>query len=271
MDGSPETVPPIHPHWYTKRGITELNERLRAPQVVLRFRAMARALGPSERSRLTPEFLRLAAEVMGTLYRKTEQLVQRHLLNYPFPEFDADLFSSPTARVASERYLRALRKDDASFRPKKIPRAQAVPPIILLGTHRSAWSLRMYALFGRRIARNRLENQRGNAQADYCLDIAAMSADTAHGLLEYWWDGVEASDDHSIQDALDTLYHEPLHRVCDLANPFGPQYGPKGSQKEHYWMEEYEPFAGNVERVLISHLASGKERGLLRARLTGSA
>ena len=46
-----------------------------------------------------------------------------------------------------------------------------------------------------------------------------------------------------------------------------PQYGPKGSAMEHYWMTEYEPFASAVERVLIEHLSEGRERGVLRRRL----
>lgn len=125
----------------------------------------------------------------------------------------------------------------------------------------------MHALFGPRIAQNLLENQRANAHADYCLGITALGTDCALGLLEHWWDGKEASEDPHILEAYDTLYHEPVHRVCDLRNPFGPQYGPKGAQKEHYWMEEYEPFAGQVERVLVEHLARGRERGLLRRRL----
>lgn len=32
-------------------------------------------------------------------------------------------------------------------------------------------------------------------------------------------------------------------------------------------MEEYEPFASQIEHVLVEHLAGGKERGLLRKRL----
>jgi len=58
--------------------------------------------------------------------------------------------------------------------------------------------------------------------------------------------------------------------MCDRTNPFGPQYGPKGGAKEHYWMEEYEPFAGQVERVIVAHLAEGYERGLLRRRVAGA-
>ena len=142
---------------------------------------------------------------------------------------------------------------------------------MVLGTSRSAESLRMHALFGASIAWNQLENQRGNAHADYCLGITALGAETALGLLDYWWEGKDPGEDQHIQEAYDTLYHEPVHRVCDLRNPFGPQYGPKGAEKEHYWMEEYEPFASSVERVLIEHLSKGKERGLLRRRLAAAA
>lgn len=128
----------------------------------------------------------------------------------------------------------------------------------------------MHALFGPRIAWKFLENQRANAHADYCLDVAAIGSETALALLDHWWEGKDAASEHGIEEAYDTLFHEPLHRLCDLTNPFGPQYGPKGSAKEHYWMQEYEPFASQVERVIVSHLAAGRERGLLRRRLVGN-
>lgn len=271
FDGDERTAEPIHPRWYTQRGILELNERLRAPPVELRFKTMARELRPAARARLAPEALRVGRELMVELYLKTRALIERHLLNYPIPEFDPDLFASPEGRAASERYLRILRKQSRAFAPRPLPRRDVAPPIVVFGTSRSAESLRMHALFGPTIAWNQLENQRGSAHADYCLGITALGADTALGLLDYWWEGKDPGEDQRIQEAYDTLYHEPVHRICDLRNPFGPQYGPKGAEKEHYWMEEYEPFASQVERVLIAHLASGKERGLLRDRLEGRA
>lgn len=268
-DGEARVAEPIHPRWYTPRGILELNGKLRAPTVELRLKAIARELAPAVRPRLTPSVLRITRELMGELYRKTSKLLDRHLLNYPMPEFDPDLFASPQGRAASEHYLRLLRRTDHRFAPRPLPQRDVAPPIVVFGTSRSAESLRMHALFGQAIAWKQLENQRGTAHADYCLGITALGADTALGLLDSWWDGKEPGEDQHIQEAYDTLYHEPVHRICDLRNPFGPQYGPKGAQKEHYWMEEYEPFASQVERVLIAHLASGRERGLLKRRLTG--
>jgi hypothetical protein len=267
-DGDLLVAEPIHPRWYTQRGILELNARLRSPPVALRFKAIARELPPAARGRLTAETLGLARALMAELYVKTSPLLERHLRNYPMPEFDPDLFSSPTGRAASERYLALLRRSRA-YRPKPLARRDVVPPIVLLGTSRSAESLRMHALFGPSVAWSQLENQRGSAHADYCLGITALGTDTALGLLGYWWDGKDPGEDQHIQESYDTIFHEPVHRICDLRNPFGPQYGSKGAAKEHYWMEEYEPFASQVERVLIAHLASGKERGLLRRRLVG--
>jgi hypothetical protein len=266
-DGDRRIAEPIHPHWYTRGGIQELNERLRAPPVSLRFRAIAREVPPAARSRVAPEALRLTREVMAALFRKTKPLAERHLLDYPLPEIDPDRFASPVGRAASERYLRILRGRDPAFRPKELFRHDFVPPIVILGTSRTAESLRMHALSTRTVAWNLLENQRSNAHADYCLDVAAIGSDTVLALLDYWWEGREASSEHGIQEAYDTLFHEPLHRLCDLTNPFGPQYGPKGSAKEHYWMQEYEPFASHVERVLVAHLAAGRERGHLRRRI----
>ena len=269
VDGERKVAAPIHAHWYTERGIRELNERLRAPPVTLRFQGIARDLAPAARSSFTPAFVALTREVMAAMIRKTAPLIAGHLRNYPFPEFDSDRFASPTGRAASERYLEVLRRNDGSFRPKRIPRRSALPPIVIVGTSRSAESLRMHCLSGRTIAYAQLENQRGAAHADYCLDITAVGAESALSLLDHWWDGKDAAGEHHTQGAYDTLFHEAVHRICDLANPFGPQYGPKGSAKEHYWMEEYEPFAGAVERILIAHLAQGRERGALRRRLSG--
>ncbi|HKZ63546.1 MAG TPA: hypothetical protein VJ400_03785 [Thermoplasmata archaeon] len=269
-DGDPRTVGPIHPYWHTQRGIQDLNERLRAPPVVLRLRAIAKDVPPKGRARLAPEALRLTRDVMSELFRKTRTLAERHLLNYPLPEFDPDRFASPVGRAASERYLRLLRSHAPAFRPKPSRRRDFIPPILIFGTSRTAESLRKHALFAHTIAWEVLENQRANAHADYCLGIAALGSGTALSLLDYWWEGKDASTDHGIQEAYDTLFHEPLHRLCDLANPFGPQYGPRGSAKEHYWMQEYEPFASQVERVIVAHLAAGKERGALRRRVLGS-
>jgi len=267
-DGERRVAPPIHRRWYTERGIRELNERLRAPPVALRFRAMAADLSPRRRGALTLEAVALAREVMAALFARAEPLVARHLRNYPLPEFDPDRFASPLGRAASERYLRLLQEHEPRFRPKAVRGRRVIPPIVILGTSRSAESLRMHALSGPRIAWTVLENQRGSAHADYCLDVTAFGAEDATALLEYWWEGREPGD-RGIQEAYDTLFHESLHRLCDLANPFGPQYGPKGGAKEHYWMEEYEPFASHVERILVEHLAGGREKGLLRRRLAG--
>ena len=269
MDGERKVAEPIHPHWYTARGVLELNERLRAPPVSLHFRSMAKHLPASARRRLTSEVLRLAREVMLELFDHTRPHVLRHLRRYPIPEFDPDLYSSPGGRAASERYLEILRGHSRRFVPRAVARQAVLPGILVFGTSRSAESLRMHALFGPRIAWDRLENQRGEAHADYCLDITATGAVAAHALLEYWWEGRSAADDQEIQEAYDTVFHEGLHRVCDLGNPFGPQYGPKGSAKEHYWMQEYEPFASAVERVLVAHLSMERERGLLKKRLLG--
>jgi len=270
VDGERRVAPPILPYWYTARGIEELNDTMRAPPVVLRVKEIERNLTAAQRARLTTETVRLTREVMGALFRETRPLIERHLLDYPLPEIDPELFASPRGRAASERYLKILRTQDRRFRPKPLSRHAAVPPIIIVGTNRSAESLRMHALFTRRVATNQLENQRSNAHADYCLDITAVGSDTTHNLMDYWWDGKTAAADHGLQEAYDTLFHEPLHRMCDRTNPFGPQYGPKGGAKEHYWMEEYEPFAGQVERVIVAHLAEGYERGLLRRRVAGA-
>lgn len=268
-DGEAKVAEPIHQRWYGARGVLELNAKLRAPPVALRFKAMSRELPPAARARLTPAVLTLTREVMERLYFRTAALLERHLQNYPLPEFDPDLFASPQGRAASERYLRQLRVASRAFRPRALPRREIAPPIVVFGTSRSAESLRMHALFGPTIAWNQLENQRGSAHADYCLGITALGKDCALGLLDFWWEGKDPGEDEHIQEAYDTLYHEPVHRICDLRNPFGPQYGAKGAQKEHYWMEEYEPYASSVERVLIDHLHRGEERGLLRARLDG--
>lgn len=267
VDGERRVAEPIHERWFSERGIRELNERLRAPPITLRFQAIARDLAPGVRADLAPIVVRLTREVMTGLIRRTAPMVERHLRNYPLPEFDPERFASPTGRAASERYLAVLRRHDPDFRPKRVSPRAAVPPIVIVGTSRSAESLRMHCLFGRTIAYGALENQRGNAHADYCLDITAVGAGTALSLLDYWWDGKDAAGEHHIQEAYDTLFHEAVHRICDLGNPFGPQYGPKGSAKEHYWMEEYEPFAGAVERVVAAYLSRGRERGLLRRRL----
>ena len=240
---------------------------MRAPPVVLRLKEIERDLTSTQRASLTVETVRLAREVMAALFEETRPLIERHLLNYPLPEIDPELFGSPRGRAASEGYLRILRANDRRFRPKPLSREAAVPPIVIVGTNRSAESLRMHALFTRRVATNQLENQRSNAHADYCLDITAVGSDATNNLLDYWWDGKTAAADHGLQEAYDTLFHEPLHRMCDLTNPFGPQYGPKGSAKEHYWMEEYEPFASQVERVIVGHLAKAAERELLRTRV----
>ena len=265
-DGDRRSAAPIHPRWYSKAGIAELNEKLRAPPVALRLRAIARELPPRSRPRLPSEVVRLAREVMAATYARAEPLATRHLRDYPLPETDPERFASPLGRAASERYLRILQTHDATFRPKVVRARDVVPPIVVFGTSRSAESLRMHALQGSRISWTLLENQRANAHADYCLDITAVGTDTATALLDHWWEGRDPSD-HGIQEAYDTVFHETLHRLCDLANPFGPQYGPKGSAMEHYWMTEYEPFASAVERVLVEHLSEGRERGLLRRRL----
>ena len=265
-DGVRRVAEPIHPRWYTTTGVAELNEKLRAPPVALRLRAIAKELPPKARPRLTSAVVPLVREVMAATYARAEPLATRHLRDYPLPETDPERFASPLGRAASERYLRILQTHERLFRPKVVRARDVVPPIIVFGTSRSAESLRMHALLGPRIAWGLLENQRGNAHADYCLDITAVGADTANALLDHWWDGRDPSD-HGIQEAYDTVFHETLHRLCDLANPFGPQYGPKGSAMEHYWMTEYEPFASHVERVLIEHLSEGRERGVLRRRL----
>jgi hypothetical protein len=264
--GDRRIAEPIHPRWYTKAGIAELNEKLRAPPVALRLRAITRDLPIPARRRLPTEVVSLTREVMAATYARAEALAARHLRDYPLPEMDPERFASPPGRAASQRYLRILQEHEASFRPKAKRGRDVVPPIVVFGTSRSAESLRQHALLGPRIAWALLENQRGTAHADYCLDITAVGTDTANALLDFWWDGRDPSD-HGIQEAYDTLFHETLHRLCDLANPFGPQYGPKGSAMEHYWMTEYEPFASHVERVLMEHLSEGRERGILKHRL----
>ena len=269
LDGDQKVVEPMHPHWYAAQGILELNERLRSPPVALRFRTLAKRTPPAARGRLAPIGLRLAREVMGSLFRKLEHLAARHLYNYPLPEFDPDRFASPVGRAASERYLRLLRSHAPAFRPKPSRRRDFIPPILIFGTSRTAESLRKHALFHREIAWQHLENQRGTAHADYCLDVAAIGADTTLALLDYWWEGKAATEEHGLLEAYDTLFHECMHRLCDLTNPFGPQYGPKGGAKEHYWMQEYEPFASQVERVIVAHVAAGRERGLLARRVLG--
>lgn len=262
-DGDRRVADPIHARWYSRAGEAELNERLRSPPVALRLRAISRELAPSARRRLPTAILSLLREVMGAIYARAEPLAIRHLRDFPLPEIDPDRFASPLGRSASERYLRILQEHDPSFRPRVVRGRDIVPPIIVFGTSRSAESLRMHALRGPRIAWTLLENQRGSAHADYCLDVTAVGPDTATALLDHWWEGRDPSD-HGIQEAYDTLFHETLHRLCDLGNPYGPQYGPKGSEKEHYWMTEYEPFASQVERTLVEHLSERRDRGVLR-------
>jgi len=269
VDGQVKVAEAIHPRWYTALGIAELNDRLRSPEVALRLRTLAKGVRPRDRRRLQAELLRLTREVTLDLYDATAVHLAPQLLKYPLPEIDPEQFRSPTGRAASERYLRLLRAHGRGFRPKALQRAEILSPIPLFGTSRSAESLRMHALFGPRIAWDLLENQRGNAHADYCLDITAVGTAAALDLLDYWWSGREPSEHRDIQEAYDTLLHELLHRVCDLANPFGPQYGTKGTDKEHYLMEEYEPFASAVERLLLEHLVREEERGLLKKRLRG--
>ncbi len=267
VDGERRVAAPISAYWFTRRGIVELNEKLRAPPVSLRVRVLSRELTAAQRARFTAEAVRLTREVMAALFRRTRPMIERHMMNYPLPELDPERFASPTGRAASERYLKILRAHDGSFRPRSLSPHAAVPPVVIVGTNKSAESLRMHSLSSRGIAWNQLENQRGNAHADYCLDLTAIGGDTTLNLLDYWWDGKTAAADHALQEAYDTLFHEPLHRMCDLTNPFGPQYGPKGGAKEHYWMEEYEPFAGQVERVVVAHLSEARERGLLKKRV----
>lgn len=269
-DGERRVAEPLDPRWYTRAGEAELNERLRAPPVALRLRALAKKLPPGSRPRLPAAVLSLSREVMSALYARAEPLATRHLRDFPLPEIDPERFASPPGRAASERYLRILQVHEAAFRPKPVKGRDVVPPIVVFGTSRSAESLRMHALSGPRIAWALLENQRGSAHADYCLDVTAVGTDTANALLDHWWEGRDPSD-HGIQEAYDTLFHETLHRLCDMANPFGPQYGPKGSQKEHYWMTEYEPFASHVERTLMEHLSEGREQGILRGLGTDEA
>ena len=269
LDGERKVAQGIHLRWYTANGIAELNEALRSPEVALALRRIAKGLPVHARPRLPNELLRLTREVLLRLHDATARHLVPHLQNFPLPEIDPEQFRSPMGRAASERYLKVLRAHDPAFRPGALRRRQALSPILLFGTSRSAESLRMHALFGREIAWNQLENQRGNAHADYCLDITAVGTAAALDLLDYWWSGREPSEHRDIQEAYDTLLHELLHRVCDLANPFGPQYGTKGTDKEHYLMEEYEPFASAVERLLLEHLVREEERGLLKKRLRG--
>src|SRR2546427_9277566 len=233
-DGVRRVAEPIHPRWYTTAGVADLNERLRAPPIALRLRAIAREVPPRFRRRLAFEVVRLARDVMAATYARAEPLATRHLRDYPLPETDPERFASPLGRASSERYLRLLQTHDRSFRPKVVRARDVVPPVVVFGTSRSAESLRMHALLGPRIAWGFLENQRGNAHADYCLDITAVGADTANALLDLWWDGRDPSD-NGIQEAYDTLFHETLHRLCDLANTFGHQYRPHGTEKEHSW------------------------------------
>src|SRR2546428_9849643 len=188
-DGVRGVAEPIHPRWYTTTGVAELNEKLRAPPVALRLRAIAKELPPAARARLPLEVVRLAREVMAATYARAEPLATRHLKDYPLPETDPERFASPIGRVASERYLRILREHDASFRPKLVRGRDVVPPIVVFGTSRSAESLRMHALLGPRIAWALLENQRGNAHADYCLDITAVGTERAGPPPDHWGGG----------------------------------------------------------------------------------
>src|SRR5437867_7617374 len=115
VDGERRVAALIHAYWFTPRGIQELNEKLRAPPVSLRIREIARELTSEQRSRLTLETVRLAREVMEGLFRRTRPSIERHMMNYPLPEIDPELFASPTGRAASERYLKILRAHDRRF------------------------------------------------------------------------------------------------------------------------------------------------------------
>src|SRR5207249_11092859 len=87
-DGDRHSAPPIHPRWYTKAGVAELNEKLRAPPVALRLRAIAKELPPKSRPRLPSEVVRLARDVMAATYARAEPLATRHPPAYPLPETD---------------------------------------------------------------------------------------------------------------------------------------------------------------------------------------
>src|SRR3989304_5856852 len=63
FDGERRVIPPIHPHWYTARGIEELNVTMRAPPVVLRVKEIERELAAALRVRFTTETVRLTREV----------------------------------------------------------------------------------------------------------------------------------------------------------------------------------------------------------------
>src|SRR3989442_90503 len=111
-DGDRRPANPIDPRWYSKAGVAELNQKLRAPPVALRLRAIAKELPSRVRPRVPVEVVRLAREVMAATYGRAEPLATRHLLDYPLPETDPERFASPVGRVASERYLRILQSHD---------------------------------------------------------------------------------------------------------------------------------------------------------------
>src|SRR2546422_3183865 len=220
-DGVRRVAEPIHPRWYTTAGVAEVNEKLRAPPVALRLRAIAKELPPKTRPGFSGAVVRLARDVMAATYARAEPLATRHLRDYPLPETDPERFASPLGRAASERYLRILQTHERSFRPKVVRARDVVPPIVVFGTSRSAESLRMHALLGSRLAWSLLENERGNAHAGYVLESTAVGADTANALLDHWWEGRDPSA-HRLQEADDTVVPETLHRLWDLADPARP-------------------------------------------------
>lgn len=76
---------PIHTYWFTKRGVLELNEKLRGPPATQRIREISRDLTGAQRTVLTNKRSDSGARSWPPCFRRTRPMVERHLLNYPLP------------------------------------------------------------------------------------------------------------------------------------------------------------------------------------------
>ena len=69
-DGDRRAAHPIHPRWYSRAGEADLNEKLLAPPVALRLRAIAKELPTKARPRFSSAVVRLVRDVMAATYAR---------------------------------------------------------------------------------------------------------------------------------------------------------------------------------------------------------
>src|SRR3989441_10527371 len=94
-DGVRRVAEPIHPRWYTTTGVAELNEKLRAPPVALRLRAIAKELPPKARPRLTSAGVPLVREGMAATDARAAPPPTPPPRHYPRPGTDPRRVPSP--------------------------------------------------------------------------------------------------------------------------------------------------------------------------------